>query len=56
MDTTTGLMGQVLGLEQDLTGLDQRVSDLEAGDGGSTNVTGWSKFGPSEYCFFFTKQ
>ena len=40
VDTTTGLMGQVLSLEQDLSGLDQRVPDLEAGGNGSANITG----------------
>ena len=46
VDTTTGLTGQVLGLEQDLVGLDDRVADLEAGEGGSANVTGtYYKFG-----------
>ena len=40
VDSTTGLMGQVLSLLQDLSGLDQRVSDPEAGGGGSANITG----------------
>ena len=36
----TGLTGQVLGLEQDALGLDERVADLEAGGGGRANVSG----------------
>ena len=40
VDTTTGLTGQVLGLEVSVTYLDQRVEDLEVGGGGGENATG----------------
>ena len=42
VDTTTGLTDQIINLEEDVIQLNQRVGDLEAGEGGSANVTGSS--------------